>query len=293
VQASYNFDLRVFAVGCAVLALGWISYATIDYIALRVKVNDAAFIHVVGIVYSSQIFKYLPGGLWAIPGRTVMFQQQYQMKALDALFVVLWESGYLLLVALTIGCGGSLLVMDLPTWFGYVNGLVMLGIITLGIAALLHQRLRPLLQKSPIKLLQKLDHQLSQVFFLSARQIMQVVAVGAVFWTLTGIGFHFVIRSVLGDALPLVWYQSVVVFSMAYAFGYLIVIVPAGLGIRESVIVLLLTPLTSPGEAVFIAALARFWWTIVDFTWILSGIALYYFLVVPNTPKPETEDDIS
>jgi glycosyltransferase 2 family protein len=53
-------------------------------------------------------------------------------------------------------------------------------------------------------------------------------------------------------------------FAAAYVIGYVTLIAPAGVGVRESAIIVFLSPVTTPGTAAALAVVARAWTTAVE-----------------------------
>ena len=53
-------------------------------------------------------------------------------------------------------------------------------------------------------------------------------------------------------------------FAAAYVVGYVILFAPAGLGVREGVLVFMLSPHLGAGTAGAVAAIARLWTTLVE-----------------------------
>jgi uncharacterized membrane protein YbhN (UPF0104 family) len=87
-------------------------------------------------------------------------------------------------------------------------------------------------------------------------------------WTLYGLALHAVSPPAgaaygVGDAM--------VAFTAAYAVGVLVVLAPAGLGAREAVLTLLLTPFLGVGGAAAAALLTRLVHTAADFS--IAGAA--------------------
>jgi uncharacterized membrane protein YbhN (UPF0104 family) len=63
-------------------------------------------------------------------------------------------------------------------------------------------------------------------------------------------------------------------FSLAWAAGFLVVVVPAGAGIREAVLVLTLSPILASGPATLVALISRLIFTAGDLFWAGIGGAL-------------------
>jgi len=75
--------------------------------------------------------------------------------------------------------------------------------------------------------------------------------------------FKALVLSVVPD-LTISWFTAAYIFALAWAAGFRIVFVPAGIGVRETVLVLLFGMLVSDGQALTIALLARIWWMLAE-----------------------------
>ncbi len=75
-------------------------------------------------------------------------------------------------------------------------------------------------------------------------------------WLMLGLHFVVLVRALGGESAAVV--PAVFGYALAAAVGMIVVIVPAGLAIREGVLVLLLTPHLPESAAVVAAVLSRF-----------------------------------
>jgi hypothetical protein len=107
----------------------------------------------------------------------------------------------------------------------------------------------------------------------SASTVALLVAGYAVYWAVTGLAFAALVASLAplaADDIPLV----VAAYAAAYAAGFLALLTPAGLGIREGVLVVALAPVLPAGPALVVALVSRLWMMLVE----LAGAALTHFL---------------
>ena len=111
---------------------------------------------------------------------------------------------------------------------------------------------------------------------LGYKEIIEIIFYDAVALTLTGIGFFFLINSII--YLP---WQNIVgvigIYTMAGIMG-IIAFMPSGLGVREGVLAGLLQFYFPMGLAVLISLIARFWVT-------LSELLLLGFTCLTNYGK--------
>lgn len=71
--------------------------------------------------------------------------------------------------------------------------------------------------------------------------------------------------------------------AAAYLVGYLFIIVPAGIGVREGAMVLLLAQVMPPAGAIVVGALSRVWFTAAE----LVPLAL-----LPVLPVPASHEEV-
>jgi hypothetical protein len=63
-------------------------------------------------------------------------------------------------------------------------------------------------------------------------------------------------------------------FIASYLIGYLALVAPGGLGVREGVITLLLTPMVGAGPAAGLALLSRLWITVTEIVALVPALVL-------------------
>jgi len=93
----------------------------------------------------------------------------------------------------------------------------------------------------------------------------------AAYWLLTGLAFAVFVRSLYplpAAEVPLV----AAAYAAAYAAGFLSLLTPAGLGVREGVLVVALAPVLPAGPALVVALLSRLW--MMAFELLGAGVAL-------------------
>jgi hypothetical protein len=82
----------------------------------------------------------------------------------------------------------------------------------------------------------------------------------------------------------------VAAYAAAYAVGFLALLTPAGLGVREGVLVVALAPVLPAGPALVVALVSRLWMMLVE----LAGAAVAHLLArrsaTPDPPDPGTRE---
>jgi hypothetical protein len=89
------------------------------------------------------------------------------------------------------------------------------------------------------------------------------------FYLLFGIPFRQIAIAIHPDASALSWLEASSIFGLAWCAGFVVVIVPAGIGVRESALAFLLTNVMPVGAALSLAILARLVWVLAEGFWIL------------------------
>lgn len=115
--------------------------------------------------------------------------------------------------------------------------------------------------------------------FLSSSQTLRYLVGFVGPRILNGVGFVLIAHSV-ADIGPSDWLPFAAAYTLAGAVGILAVLVPSGLGVREAVIVVVLSQYVSTPEAIVISLLARLCSTIGD-----AVIALIYAVVRQRIDK--------
>ena len=97
-------------------------------------------------------------------------------------------------------------------------------------------------------------------------------------WLIYGLAF-FCLSLGAGLEVPLA--TATTAFAGAYLIGYIVLIAPAGIGVRESSLVFFLTPVLGPDASLVLAALQRVWITTAE----LAGAAAGAILIRKPSPK--------
>jgi uncharacterized membrane protein YbhN (UPF0104 family) len=128
--------------------------------------------------------------------------------------------------------------------------------------------------------------------------IAQGLIHGMVGWCLLGVSVGLTVAAVTPQPMPwtaAVYLGDLAAISLAYSLGFAVLFAPAGLGVRELVLQLFLTPrfaetMAEPvaaGLAVVVALVLRLAWTSVEVVWAFS---LWWFgrpRSVPPAARPQ------
>lgn len=228
------------------------------------------FPKVLALYFISQVAKYLPGGIWAFPGRMVAYQAVGVNRA-AAVVSVAREVAALYLGASLVGLLGLFAGLPVSTALKVTIGA---GVIACFLAVVVIQVPASWKLMAKIRFLSKF----TQSFLAlegsgtSFRWFLPALLVSTAFWMGAGLAFHELAAAVSPSASNLTWLQAAGVFSLAWCAGFVVVFAPAGLGVREYTLSLLLGSFLPSGEAIAIALLARLWWTAAEALYILASV---------------------
>lgn len=213
------------------------------------------------IFFVSQLGKYLPGSVWPVLAQVELGRD---------LQVPTRRSAVVAVITLAIGVATGLLVAaaSLPlsepdalrtyAWAFLVVPLLLI---------LLHPRvLNPLLSR-----VFRLVHRQPPTDRLTAPGISAAAGWALVAWLAYGLQLAVLVQnlSAAGSLSPIL---AIGAFSLAWTVGFLVVIAPAGAGVREAVLVLALSPVLPAAEALLVALASRVLLTSADLG--LAGVAV-------------------
>lgn len=214
------------------------------------------------IVMTANLGRYLPGKVWQMAGLALLSKRAGISATLGTGAGVVGQAFHLT-GALVVGSGAMAAVAVDAGWGVRTGlGLLVLAALAASVPGAVHTGFRVAYR---LVGLDPLTAPRPNPWF-GPRWIGLHTAVwcvyGVAFWLLTlGLGLHV-------DPT-----MAVPVFSAAYLLGYLALFAPAGIGIREGVLIALLRP-SLGAAAVGVAVLARLWMTVVELL-PAGGLALW------------------
>ncbi|MEO1337691.1 MAG: lysylphosphatidylglycerol synthase domain-containing protein, partial [Myxococcota bacterium] len=202
------------------------------------------------------IYKYVPGKVMLVAER-IRLSRPLGLSAAQSTVIVLWES----IAQLVAGC--LLVAIAWPVTgasSSRIAPILVIGLTAglLGLAAF-PSALRALNQIDRIRArLGRLD-----ALPLTPIRLIRLVGVYALAWLWLGVGFYFAARCVASlTSTDLV--ATVMWYVAAYVFGWVASVAPAGVGLREGVLLIGLGERLSPAEALGAAATGRLLVTVVE-----------------------------
>lgn len=194
--------------------------------------------------------RYVPGKVWQIAGLAVLAGRR-GVPAATATGAAVLGQGIALAAAAGIGTGA---LLGAPQAGAGARGAAFALVAAVGVG------LAPPVFRRVTALWFRLARQEAPAGLGSVHAVRWVGAY-AVNWLLYAFAF-WVLAVSLGLDAPLLPVASA--FAAAYVFGYVMIFAPAGVGVREGFLVLLLSPHLGAGPAGALAIVARLWTTAVE-----------------------------
>ncbi len=229
---------------------GGVSWAA----AMRQEGHQAGIVKAV-ISHGLYIFsKYIPGKFWVILGRASYISsgkrhmKQLSLASLQEQLLFVWWGMILSLPP-------TFLILKRP-WVGIIIFGVLLLLSFLLFSGWFHRIFRRVLERVLKK--EFSFRPMKGSFFL------KVSIPVLVFWLLWSAGFWLLLLSIHGDGGPLTVGSAgplaALIWPAAMTYGFVIVILPAGIGVREGILVsFLVAGGMEPQSAVTFSVISRFW----------------------------------
>jgi uncharacterized membrane protein YbhN (UPF0104 family) len=229
------------------------------------------------VMFVGQLGKYLPGSVWAFLAQVELARDHEVARRRGAAATVL-------AVGVTLAVNLAVAAATLPfasagaarSWWW-----------ALACAPLLLAALHPRVVNPALRLVLRAARRLPDADGGAPVRLTGRGAAAAAGWSLAAwvpLGAHIglLVAGVGGDGGTRAWAAAAGAYALAWTLGVLVVIAPAGLGVREAVLVAGLAPVLDPGSALVVAALSRLVMTAGDLLW--AGAAL----LATRSPLPPT-----
>jgi uncharacterized membrane protein YbhN (UPF0104 family) len=262
----------------ALATSAWCWYRLMRYFGER-----PAVLATVRAYYVGHLGKYIPGKALSLLMRGAMVHGpgvRLSVAILTAFMEVLTT------MAAGALCAAVLFAVEAPRAAGLPYHPVLLGVVLLGLCGV------PLLPGVFNRLVGRLARRFQAVESLQLPRLSNWVLVQGLLitgggWALLGVSLWALVQGLLPETVPLTpdaWARFTAMMALAYVAGFLAIVMPGGVGVREFVLTLFLAPeLSMTDEPRALAALAvlllRLVWTAAE---LVTAAAVYW--LVPGEP---------
>lgn len=255
-----------------VLLVFWAWHYSLDMVGVEVSPKLS-----IGIYISSLVTRYIPGGVWHLGSRLLALSRLGKNPYLVGITLFIEQAAAfvvcLLLVVLFVVLS-SVYYPDLDSVTDRIAGMRVGWLAVLGASVLI--LLYPPVFQRILAWVFKLIKGKKLTILLSARGLHELYGIHALSLLVFAYAYYQVFVTLAGDGVPAAIVVAVVL--MATILGYLAPFVPGGIGVRESLIVLLMSPFTNVADATAMAVLGRVLIVMVELL-LLFLVALSYGLV--------------
>jgi len=213
------------------------------------------------IMSSTQIAKYVPGGIWFALGRVYMGRIENLKEEIVALSVVV-ETGLTFLVGILLFLVSIILTQkQMLTHYLFVVPIFLVFLVVI------YPPVLNSIMNHALKFFKKPKMTLNVSFL----QVLQLSIYFVGLWLAQIIGFYYLINTIYpisGSVL----FSLASAYSLSWMTGFVVIFAPGGLGVREGMMTLLLSPILPTPLAIAITFIARVWITIFEIIIFFIGL---------------------
>lgn len=261
-EVRFNLFYLILSIGFFITGSLATGYAW--QLALRLLGSNMTYWQSIRVIAISLFGKYLPGKVWAFGGR-VLLSKQYGVGEAESSTALLIETVGLTFAAFAVFlCSiGFYRSTTLPTQVYWSFLLIPLGLI------LMH----PKTLKIILRLLARLTKHSIKVPNLSYTNLAKLYAYYLLLWIIHSLGFFLLTASIFPASyniiLPLIG-----AYSISWILGFLVLISPGGLGVREGLLAFFLKFVIPTPIAALMAIVSRIWITIGEILFLIISLII-------------------
>jgi glycosyltransferase 2 family protein len=267
------------------LAAAWAVEVALWWLLLRLIGGRIPYWAAVRIWFLSAVVRYIPGNVWQPLSMTLQAGRWGVRPEITLPSIALYQLTIVLatapIAALYVGATGNwgLLTQWLGPWTAWLAALVMLPVL--------------LFLLRPVWLIEIFNWVLVRVgrqpliAQLSRGMLLLLLLIAMLDWLLWGAAFAalaFAVTAFSPDEMRALLPHLVAAYSVAYTIGFLSIVTPSGLGVREGAFYLILAPVMGGGIVTVTALAMRLWTTLGEL--VAAGGAL----LLHDRPAPALSD---
>lgn len=246
----------IFLFALAVIVSGYLWGRIVNTLSTETTISYREYIRV---HIGSWLQKYIPGQVSSFLGKLVWgIDHHYSKKMITTSF--LYENIFLLYSSMLISIP-IISFYSLDTVTQDYQQFILPGLILLLSGIVLHKKGFIILINTILGFLKK--ENIPEQFVLSSRNVIQFVMLFTIPRILNGLGFVLIVFTHF-SLTPETAVISFAAYILAGIIGILAFFVPSGIGVREGIIVLLLSPHLGTTNAILVSIYARFMTVIAD-----------------------------
>lgn len=214
----------------------------------------------------SNLLRYVPGKVWQI-GVMGLMSQQSGVSAVASTSSAILNTIVSIAAGIFVAMVTGWRVLDVLSAGHATAGFIILGVVGLGFIAL------PFLLPRIVAFAARATGRPAELGPLPMSAVWIAVVGNLVAWIMYGVAFQLFVAGVIGSA-PGSTLGYVAAYASSYVLGYLALVVPGGLVVRESAIATTLPVLglSTAAQGLLIAVASRLWLTVLE---VVPGFLFY------------------
>jgi hypothetical protein len=277
-QYEWNVDYRYLLASSAIYPVSFLLVASVWSLVIGRLGGFSDYRGNLQIYCYSGLIKYIPGTFWYVLGRAYFYEKKGIAKSLTALGS-LWELALAAFSGLVVYL--PLMMYSRQAYSGPLNYLLLL-LVPLGFVVLYPSGFSAALKYV-------LKKRAENISLIRRRDSLTWIALYAFAWLLGGLAFYLQVNMIF--PVPLAHLPAMASFLViSGVISHLVFFIPAGLGIREVSLSLLMSSYVPFGIAVVIALIFRLWMTLSEVFWTLAILLVCRWSSVRNLVPPECSE---
>lgn len=260
---SLQFNYRYLAMSFLIIPVWFVLRCWVWKFLLKSMGEEISLINSIRLIGFTNFGKYIPGKVWFTVGRTVLAERLGIPKKKSFASIV-WDTYFLLLISISFL---ALLIFRIQL----TNRMVIPAVIT--VMCIIIPLSIPAVFKKLINILLRIIKKKSVEYSVPGRDVILILIMDLIIWSLQGLQFLLLIKSIYSP--PLDYLTVMLLYPSAWAMGFIVLVMPAGLGIREGFLSFVLMQVFPPdmkGMAIIVAFLSRIQVTIGELSYLLTLI---------------------
>ncbi len=207
--------------------------------------------------FYSQLGKYLPGKMWVLLGRVYFYESRGKSK--KSISVALYfEMVTMIMAAGLIFLASLLLFKEIGSSSSGIHSGWLALLFSIGFLSLHPRVLEKILNWTLVRLKRE-----PLTLSISYFDILWILFICIVSWVVGGVGFYLFVDSLYPISSKYVVFLTGAL-AISSTLGLVAIFAPGGLGVREGVLVYLLSMMMPAPVAVIISVLTRLWMTLIE-----------------------------
>lgn len=247
---------------------------------IRSLEGDISYPFAFWVMAASQTAKYVPGGVWFALGRVYLAKSE-KLSAEKIGVSVIIETGLTFLAGILL----FFLALSLAHPENLVNYLLLIPVFLFFLLVLYPPVLERLvkiglkiIKRPPVRIKMRYGSLLGIAFYFFGLWLAQIV------------GYFLLINALYPVSLSQFPALSAV-YIISWMAGFIIILAPGGLGVREGTMTLLLSSIIPSALAIGISFLSRVWITVFEVAVFFAGLIIYRTKVKPVPAKSRLTPD--